>query len=108
LHVCVTRQGVAQKLDSNLSTIQVHHVGVPTLPPNDQQTFPIQLSAIKLHEYIVSPALVLPSIFFTCGAQNLKYSPITYYWTVPLILDHSYLVRKLTSLKIADTKVSCV
>jgi hypothetical protein len=23
--------------------------------------------------------------------------PITYYWTVPLILDHSYLVGKLTS-----------
>ncbi len=24
-----------------------------------------------------------------------KYPPITYYWTVPLILDHSYLVGKL-------------
>ncbi len=33
-------------------------------------------------------------------------SPITYYWTVPLILDHSYLVRKSTSSKIADKKVS--
>ncbi len=32
--------------------------------------------------------------------------PITYYWTVPLILDNSYLVGKLTSSKIADTKVS--
>jgi hypothetical protein len=32
--------------------------------------------------------------------------PITYYWTVPLILDHSYLVGKLKSSKIADTKVS--
>ncbi len=30
---------------------------------------------------------------------------ITYYWTVPLIFDHSYLVGKLTDLKIADTKV---
>jgi hypothetical protein len=30
-------------------------------------------------------------------------SPITYYWTVPLILDHSYLVEKSTSSKIADT-----
>jgi hypothetical protein len=28
------------------------------------------------------------------------------YWTVPLILDRSYLVGKSTSLKIADTKVS--
>ncbi len=35
-----------------------------------------------------------------------KYPPITCYWTVPLILDRSYLVRKLTSSKIADTKVS--
>jgi hypothetical protein len=32
--------------------------------------------------------------------------PITYYWTVPLILDHSYLVGKLTGSKIADRKVS--
>jgi hypothetical protein len=31
---------------------------------------------------------------------------ITYYSTLPLILDHSYLVGKLTSSKIADTKVS--
>jgi hypothetical protein len=29
-----------------------------------------------------------------------------YYWTVPLILDFSYLVGKSTSSKIADTKVS--
>jgi hypothetical protein len=35
-----------------------------------------------------------------------RYHPITYYWTVPLILDHSYLVGKLTNSKIADTKVS--
>jgi hypothetical protein len=40
--------------------------------------------------------------------ENLpvQWSPITYHWTVPLILDHSYLVGKLRSLKIADTKVS--
>jgi hypothetical protein len=31
------------------------------------------------------------------------YPPITYYWTVSLILNHSYIVGKLTSLKIADT-----
>ncbi len=37
---------------------------------------------------------------------SYQYSPITYYWTVPLIQDHSYLVGKLTSSKIADTKVS--
>jgi hypothetical protein len=33
-------------------------------------------------------------------------TPITYFLTVPLILDHSYLVGKLTTSKIADTKVS--
>ncbi len=38
-----------------------------------------------------------------CGV--LTYPSITRYWTVPLILDHSYLVGKLTSSKIADTKV---
>ncbi len=35
-----------------------------------------------------------------------RYPPIAYYWTVPLILDNSYLVGKSISLKIADTKVS--
>ncbi len=34
------------------------------------------------------------------------YTPITYYWAVPLILDHSYIVEKLTNSKIADTKAS--
>jgi hypothetical protein len=32
------------------------------------------------------------------------YPPITYYWTGLLILDHSYLVEKLTNSKIAETK----
>ncbi len=35
----------------------------------------------------------------------LALPPITYYWTVSLIVDHSYLVGNLTSSKIADTKV---
>ncbi len=30
------------------------------------------------------------------------YSTTTYYWTVPLILDHSFLVGRLTCSKIAD------
>jgi hypothetical protein len=37
---------------------------------------------------------------------EVRYPPITYYCTVPLILDISYIVVKLTILKIADTKVS--
>jgi hypothetical protein len=34
---------------------------------------------------------------------TVRYLPITYYWTGLLILDHSFLVGKLTS-KIAETK----
>jgi hypothetical protein len=37
---------------------------------------------------------------------NYSTPDITYHWKVPLILDHSYLVGKLTSSKIADTKVT--
>jgi hypothetical protein len=35
---------------------------------------------------------------------NFWYPPITYCWTVSLILDHSYLVGNLTNSKIAETK----
>jgi hypothetical protein len=34
----------------------------------------------------------------------VHYPTITYYWTVSLILDHSYLVGNLTNSKIAETK----
>jgi hypothetical protein len=37
--------------------------------------------------------------------DQVDHHQITYYWTVLLILDHSYLVGKLTGLKIADTSV---
>jgi hypothetical protein len=33
-----------------------------------------------------------------------EYPSITYYWTMPLLLDHSYLVGNLTNSKIAETK----
>jgi hypothetical protein len=32
------------------------------------------------------------------------YLTITYYWTVPLIMDHSNLVESLKNSKIAETK----
>jgi hypothetical protein len=38
------------------------------------------------------------------GARKARYPPITYYWTVPLILDHSYLVGNLTNAKFGETK----
>ncbi len=47
-----------------------------------------------------------PEEFLRKNFFNSQYPSITYYWTVPLILDHSYLVGKLKSSKIADTKVS--
>jgi hypothetical protein len=52
-----------------------------------------------------SPSGFFWSVCFLCRDTN-QYLPITYYWTVPLILDHSYLVGKLTSSKIADTIVT--
>jgi hypothetical protein len=45
-------------------------------------------------------------IFSLSEWSPVGYPPFTYYWTVPLILNHSYLLGKLTSSKIADTKVS--
>ncbi len=38
--------------------------------------------------------------------DNLVPPPITYYWTVTIILDHSYFIEILTSSKIAYSKVS--
>ncbi len=35
---------------------------------------------------------------------KLRTPLITYYWTAPLILDHSYLVGNLANSKIAETK----
>jgi hypothetical protein len=44
--------------------------------------------------------------FTLINEDSVSNPPITYYRTVPLILDHSYSVGKLSSSKIADTKVS--
>jgi hypothetical protein len=49
---------------------------------------------------------VVKSIVFVKNKTYYDYHPIAYYWTVPLILDPSYPVGKLTSSKITDTKVS--
>ncbi len=38
------------------------------------------------------------------GTSTVQYSPITYYWTGLLILDHLYHVGNLTNSKIAETK----
>jgi hypothetical protein len=64
----------------------------------------------SLHLANWGPAQVLASAHDSSpvlgkGDAN-DYPRITYYWTVPLILDHSYLVGKLTSSKNAYTKVS--
>jgi hypothetical protein len=49
---------------------------------------------------------ILIGVFWKRESWRPNYPPNNYFWTVPLILDHSYLVAKLTSSKIADTKVS--
>ncbi len=41
--------------------------------------------------------------YFLCTFIE-PYPTITYYWTVPLILDYSYLVGNLTNSKITETK----
>jgi hypothetical protein len=50
---------------------------------------------------------IIENLQIGTGANvSTDYPLITYYWTMPLILDHSYLVGELTNSKIADTKVS--
>ncbi len=55
---------------------------------------------------VTRACLTLVSFFFRVQGWSRYYPPITYYWTVPIFLDHSYLVGKITSSKIADVKVS--
>ncbi len=44
------------------------------------------------------------AFFFSISATSmLRHPPIPYYWTVPLMLDRSYLVGNLTNSKIAET-----
>jgi hypothetical protein len=47
-----------------------------------------------------------PSVCSTKPAKELESNipPITFYWTVPRILDHSYFVGNLTNSKISETK----
>ncbi len=49
----------------------------------------------------------IPGFFEAVSAEPQKseqYPPITYFWTVLLISDHSYLVENLTYSKVAETK----
>ncbi len=65
------------------------------------------LSAASLPSKDKDPlTLVRILVFCWRGKDPCEFPPITYYWTVPLILDHWYLVGKSTSSKIADAKVS--
>jgi hypothetical protein len=61
-------------------------------------------SAVSEKKKLLLESSLYDVAFLDYGSR--RYQPITYYWTVPLILDHSYLVGRLTSSKIADTKVS--
>ncbi len=61
----------------------------------------------SLLSVFVHPSILCDDAYFVYVSRKpVKYPPITYYWTVPVILDHSWLVGKSTSSKIADTKVS--
>jgi hypothetical protein len=81
--------------------------------PDSRNCFQFERRVAKRHNE-QGENVPLPAIFINSPHNSVKdcmkltglYPPITYYWTVPLILDHTYLVGKLTSSKIADTKVS--
>jgi hypothetical protein len=53
---------------------------------------------------IFKPKLQLLGASFIDTWSFEKYHPITYSWTVPLILDRSYLLGNLRNSKIAETK----
>jgi hypothetical protein len=56
---------------------------------------------------LVCPFSAIGTKFFSSAVQfTFGYTPITYYWTNLLILDHSYLVGNLTSSQIAETNTS--
>jgi hypothetical protein len=59
---------------------------------------------VMLIEYFSQSSLIYYWITLTNFLQDLEYPTITYYWRVPLILDHSYLFGNLTNSKIAETK----
>jgi hypothetical protein len=82
--------------------IVVRHVTIDSTRAgrgNDEYT------RIEWNDICWARAYVIRSCRFHHNGVQL-YPPITYYWTVPLILDPSYLVGKLTSSKIAHTKGS--
>ncbi len=82
-----------------LNKEDIHVIGVVKL---SQWPFTIQPSEARYIDVDLDSGCI-------CGPftkRILVYPLISYYWTVPLILDHSYLVGKSTSSKIADTKVS--
>jgi hypothetical protein len=56
------------------------------------------------HSYILVP--ITSPAFDETAHVHYYCVPITYYYTVPRIFDHWYLVGKSTSSKIADTNVS--
>ncbi len=68
---------------------------------------PISFQICKLHLGGVNSLQVAMLLSFTLFELFVVSTPpITYYWTMPLILDHSYFVGKSTSSKIADIIVS--
>jgi hypothetical protein len=69
----------------------------------EQSKWNNQLLCIGQH-LIASKAAMKETMAHTTWLKIDKYSPITYYWTVSLILDHSYLVGNSTNPKIVETK----
>jgi hypothetical protein len=62
------------------------------------------LLSFSFHSDFMYPLGAEAQIFSSTWIVPRDYPTITYYWTAPLILDHSYLVGNLTNSKIAETK----
>jgi hypothetical protein len=59
---------------------------------------------VRFSKKETSGSITLHIIIKNCDQSCIVVPPITYYWTVPQILDHSYIVGNLTNSKIAETK----
>jgi hypothetical protein len=78
-------------------------ISVTLYQVNIAQPWPIQVDALTV---LVYRTQYLIQAGFKRTSPDVMYPPTTYSWTVPLILDQSYVIGKLTSSKIADTNVS--
>jgi hypothetical protein len=60
---------------------------------------PMEVMGLMVGEFVDEYTVTVKDVFAMPQSGTVSpslYHPITHYWTVPLILDHSYIVGKLT------------